>query len=92
LCYKFLIFSYIALFTLVSSTKINIRTFISSYYLTKHAKTLKNLGAQAKAVSALRLAKSNDKALCNYSAAVKRAPFPAAFALRAHKAFTFKVN
>jgi hypothetical protein len=53
---------------------------------------LKNSGAQARAVSALRLAKSSDKALCNYSAAVKQAPFFAAFTLRAHKAFTLKID
>jgi hypothetical protein len=34
----------------------------------------------------------NDKTLRNYSAAVKQAPSSAASALRAHKAFTLKVN
>jgi hypothetical protein len=53
---------------------------------------LKNSGAQARAVSALRLAESSDKAPRNYSAAVKQAPPPTAFALRAHKAFTSKVD
>jgi hypothetical protein len=38
------------------------------------------------------LAESSDKALRNYNTAVKQAPSLAAFALRAHKAFTFKVN
>jgi hypothetical protein len=38
------------------------------------------------------LTESSDKALRNYSTAVKQAPPPAAFALRAHKAFTSKVN
>jgi hypothetical protein len=45
LCYKFLIFSHTAFLTLINSTKTNTRTFIFSYYLTKHAKTLKNSGA-----------------------------------------------
>jgi hypothetical protein len=53
---------------------------------------LKNLGAQAKAVSASRLAESSDKALRNYSAAVKQALPPTASALRAYKASTPKVN
>jgi hypothetical protein len=53
---------------------------------------LKNLGARAKAVSALHLAELSNKALCNYSAAVKQAPFSAAFVLRVYKAFIFKVN
>jgi hypothetical protein len=53
---------------------------------------LKNLGAQAKAVSALRLAESSNKALYNYSAAARQAAFFAAFALKAYKAFIFKVN
>jgi hypothetical protein len=53
---------------------------------------LKNSEAQARAVSALRLAKSSNKALYNYSTAAKQAPFLAAFVLKAHKAFTFKVN
>jgi hypothetical protein len=53
---------------------------------------LKNSGAQAKAVSALRLAESSDKALRNYSAAVKQVLSSAASALRAHKAFTLKVD
>jgi hypothetical protein len=53
---------------------------------------LKNSEAQAKAVSALCSAELNNKALCNYSAAVKQAPFPAVFALKTHKAFTFKVD
>jgi hypothetical protein len=38
------------------------------------------------------LAKLSDKALRNYSAAIKQAPFLTAFALKAHKAFTPKVN
>jgi hypothetical protein len=38
------------------------------------------------------LAKSSDKTLRNYSAAVKQAPSPAASALKAYKAFTSKVN
>jgi hypothetical protein len=92
LCYEFLIFSYTALFTLAGSIKTNTRTFISSYYLTGHAETLKNLRAQARAVSASRLAESSNKAPRNYSAAVKRAPSSAASALRAHKAFTPKVD
>jgi hypothetical protein len=53
---------------------------------------LKNSGAQAKAVLALCLAELSNKALCNYSVAVKQAPFSAALALKAHKAFTLKVN
>jgi hypothetical protein len=53
---------------------------------------LKNSEAQAKAVLASRLAESSDKALRNYSAAVKRAFSPTAFALRAYKAFTSKVD
>jgi hypothetical protein len=53
---------------------------------------LKNLKAQARAVLALRLAESSNKALCNYNAAVKQAPSFAASALRAHKAFIPKVN
>jgi hypothetical protein len=53
---------------------------------------LKNSRAQARTVSASRLAESSNKALCNYSAAVKQAPSSAASALRAHKAFTPKVN
>jgi hypothetical protein len=53
---------------------------------------LKNSGAQARAVSVLRLAKSSNKAPRNYSAAVKQAPFLAAFTLKAHKAFIFKVD
>jgi hypothetical protein len=92
LYYKFFIFSYTALFTLANSTKTNTKTLTFSYYLTRYAKTLKNLEAQAKAVSVSRLAESSDKALRNYSAAVKQAPLPAALALRAHKAFTFKVD
>jgi hypothetical protein len=92
LCYKFFIFNYTALFILASNTKTNTKTLISSYYLTKHAKTLKNLRTQARVVLALCLAKSSDKALCNYNTAVKQAPFSAAPALKAHKASTFKVN
>jgi hypothetical protein len=92
LCREFLIFSYTAFFTLASSTKTNTRTLTFSYYLTRHVKTLKNSEAQARAVSALRLTKSNDKALRNYSAAVKQAPFSAVLTLRVYKAFTFKVN
>jgi hypothetical protein len=38
------------------------------------------------------LAESSDKALYNYSVVVKQALFFAVFALKAHKAFTFKVN
>jgi hypothetical protein len=38
------------------------------------------------------LAKSSDKASRNYSAAVKQAFFFTAFALKAHKAFTPKVD
>jgi hypothetical protein len=53
---------------------------------------LKNLRAQAKAVLVLCFAKSSDQALRNYSAAAKQAPFFATSALRAHKAFTPKVN
>jgi hypothetical protein len=92
LCCEFLIFNYTAFFILASNTKINTRTFIFFYYLTRHAKTLKNSGAQARAASASRLAESSDKALCNYSAAVKQALSSAASALRAHKAFIFKVD
>jgi hypothetical protein len=51
---------------------------------------LKN--SEAKAILALRLTKSNNKALRNYSAAVKRAPFLTVFTLKAYKAFTFKIN
>jgi hypothetical protein len=92
LCYKFLIFSYTALFTLVNSIKTNTKTLTFFYYFTRHAKTLKNSEAQARAVSASRLAESSNKALCNYSTAVKQASSSAASALKAHKAFTFKVN
>jgi hypothetical protein len=53
---------------------------------------LKNLRAQARAVSALCLAESSDKALRNYSAAVKRAFSSAVSALKVHKVFTPKVN
>jgi hypothetical protein len=88
LCYKFLIFSYVALFALTSSTK----TLITFYHLIRHAKTLKDLGAQAKAVLVLCFAESNDQALRNYSAAIKQAPFLATSALKAHKALTPKVN
>jgi hypothetical protein len=77
---------------LANSTKTNIKTLTFSYYLTEHAKTLKNSEAQAKAVLALYLAESSDKALRNYSAAVKQTPFFTAFALKAHKAFILKVN
>jgi hypothetical protein len=77
---------------LANSTKTNIRTLTSFYYFTKHTKTLKNLGARARAVSASRLAESSDKALCNYSTAVKQAPFSAVSALKAYKAFTPKIN
>jgi hypothetical protein len=56
LCYKFLIFSYTALFTLADNTK----TLIFSYYLIEHVKTLKSLRAQAKAVLVLCFAKSSD--------------------------------
>jgi hypothetical protein len=88
LCYKFLIFSYTALFILASNTK----TLTFSYYLTKHAETLKDLGTQARAVLVLCFAKSSDQALRNYSVAAKRAPFLVISALRAHKALTSKVN
>jgi hypothetical protein len=77
---------------LASNTKTNTKTLTFFYYLTRHTKTLKNSEARAKAVSASRLAKSSDKTLCNYSAAVKRALPLAASALKAHKAFTSKVN
>jgi hypothetical protein len=74
---EFLTFSHTALFILTNNTKTNTKTLIFSYYLTKHAKTLKNLKTQAKAVSASRLAESSDKASRNYSAAVKQAlPLP----------------
>jgi hypothetical protein len=53
---------------------------------------LKNSEAQAKAISALCLTELSNKALCNYSTAVKQAPFFAVPALKAHKAFIFKVN
>jgi hypothetical protein len=53
---------------------------------------LKNLETQARAVSALCLAELSNKALCNYNTAVKQAPFFAAFALKAHKAFISEVN
>jgi hypothetical protein len=53
---------------------------------------LKNLGARAKAASVSRFAKSNDQALCNYSAAAKQAPFFAISALRAHKALIPKID
>jgi hypothetical protein len=92
LCCEFLTFSHTALFTLAGSTKTNTRTLISSHYLTRHAETLKNSEARARAVSASRLAESSDKALRNYSAAVKRAPPSAASALRAHKASIPKVD
>jgi hypothetical protein len=52
---------------------------------------LKNLRAEVKAASVLRLAKSSDQALCNYSTATKRASFLATFTLKAHKAPTPKV-
>jgi hypothetical protein len=38
------------------------------------------------------LAELSNKALCNYSTAVKQAPFFIAFALKAYKAFTSKIN
>jgi hypothetical protein len=53
---------------------------------------LKNSRAQARAVLALCLAELSNKALCNYNIAIKQAPLFAALALRAHKAFIFKVN
>jgi hypothetical protein len=92
LCREFLTFSHTALLTLAGSTKTNTRTLTSSYHLTGHAETLKNSGARARAASASRLAESSDKAPRNYSAAVKRAPPPAAPAPRAHKASTPKVD
>jgi hypothetical protein len=92
LCCEFLTFSYTAFLTLTNSTKTNNKIFTFFYYLTKHAKTLKNSGAQARAVLASRLAELSNKALRNYNTAVKRAPFFAALALRAHKASTSKVN
>jgi hypothetical protein len=58
----------------------------------RHAKTLKNSGAQAKAVLVSRFAKLSNQALRNYSAAAKQAPLLATFALRAHKALTLKVD
>jgi hypothetical protein len=92
LCCEFFIFSYTVLFILVNSTKTNTKTLIFFYYLTKHTKTLKNSEAQAKAVLALCLAELSNKALCNYNTAVKQAPPSAILALKAHKAFTFKIN
>jgi hypothetical protein len=92
LCREFLTFSHTALPTLAGSTKTNTRTLTSSHHLTGHAETLKNSGARARAASASRLAESSDKAPRNYSAAVKRAPPPAALAPRAHKASTPKVD
>jgi hypothetical protein len=92
LCYKFFIFSHIVLFTLANNTKINTKTLTFFYYFTRHAKTLKNSEAQARAVSALCLTESSDKALCNYSAAVKWAFSSAVSALKAHKAFIPKVD
>jgi hypothetical protein len=53
---------------------------------------LKDSEAQAKAVLVLRFAKSNDQALRNYSTAAKQALFFVTFVLRAHKAFTPKVD
>jgi hypothetical protein len=53
---------------------------------------LKNSGAQAKAVSVSRFAKSSDQALYNYNIAAKQAPSLATSTLKAHKAFTLKVN
>jgi hypothetical protein len=53
---------------------------------------LKNSEAQAKAVLALRLAELSNKASHNYNTAIKQAPPFAAFALRAHKVFTFKID
>jgi hypothetical protein len=88
LCCEFLIFSHTALFTLAGNTK----TLTSFYYLIRHAKTLKDSGAQARAVSVSRFAKSSDQALRNYSAAAKQAPPLATSALRAHKALTPKVD
>jgi hypothetical protein len=88
LCYKFLIFSYTALFTLASSTK----TLTSFYYLTKHVKTLKNSEAKARAILVLCLAKSDDQALYNYNVVTKQAPSLVTLALRAHKAPTPKIN
>jgi hypothetical protein len=48
---------------------------------------LKNLRAQAKAVLVSRFTKLSD-----YNIAVKQAPFFITTALRAHKAFTLKIN
>jgi hypothetical protein len=56
MCYKFLIFNHTALFILASS----IKTLTFFYYFIRHAKTLKNLRAQAKAVSVSRFIKSSD--------------------------------
>jgi hypothetical protein len=88
LCYKFFIFSYTALLTLANS----IKTLTFSYYFIRHAKILKDLEAQAKAILVLRFAKSSNQALRNYNTAAKQAPFFVTFALRAHKALTFKVD
>jgi hypothetical protein len=38
------------------------------------------------------LTELSNKALRNYSAAIKQAPLFIAFALKAHKAFTLKIN
>jgi hypothetical protein len=53
---------------------------------------LKDSEAQARAVLVLCFAKSSDQALRNYNTAIKQAPFLATSALKAHKAFTSKVN
>jgi hypothetical protein len=88
LCCEFFIFNHKALFTLTNS----IKTLTSSHYLTRHAKTLKDSEAQARAVLVSRFAESSNQALRNYSAAAKQAPFLATSALKAHKAFTPKVD
>jgi hypothetical protein len=88
LCCEFLIFSHKALFTLAS----NIKTLTFFHYLTRHAKTLKDLEARARAVLVLRFAKSSDQAPRNYSTAAKRASLLITSALRAHKALTLKVD
>jgi hypothetical protein len=88
LCCEFLTFSHTALFTLTGSTK----TLTSSHYFIRHAKTLKDSGARARAVLVSRFAESSDQAPCNYSTAAKRAPSLVTPALRAHKALTSKID
>jgi hypothetical protein len=81
-------FSYTAFLILAD----NIKTLTFFYYLIKHAKTLKDLEAQAKAILVSRFAELNDQALRNYNTAAKQAPLLTTSALRAHKALTPKID